>query len=73
MPLYDPKNSVQMRRLPQGTKAPMVERRTCGECGKVRKEILRGRPCSVCRKQAEKEHARLRARTCAGCSTIREP
>ncbi|NED06001.1 3'-5' exonuclease, partial [Streptomyces sp. SID6648] len=61
----------KMRPLPSSTKAKMLARRTCSECGKVRKVILRG-PCSACRERAEKERQRLLARTCAGCSTVRE-
>jgi DNA polymerase III epsilon subunit-like protein len=72
VPLYDPKGAARMRRLAPGTKARMTGRRTCGECGKVRKEILRGRPCTPCRERARKEEIRLRARTCQGCETVRE-
>ncbi|MEU0743976.1 3'-5' exonuclease [Streptomyces sp. NPDC006134] len=72
VPLHDPAAAEKMRPLPSSTKAKMAARRTCPECNKVRKEILRGRPCSACRERAEKERQRLLARTCAGCSTVRE-
>ncbi|MEU6285011.1 3'-5' exonuclease [Streptomyces sp. NPDC047028] len=71
VPLHDPAAAERMRPLPSSTKAKMAARRTCSECGKVRKAILRG-PCSVCRERAEKERQRLLARTCAGCDTVRE-
>ncbi|MDX3298689.1 hypothetical protein PV569_34055 [Streptomyces scabiei] len=71
VPLHDPAAAVKMRPLPSSTKAKMEARRTCRECGQVRKVILRG-PCSACRERAEKERQRLLARTCAGCSTVRE-
>ncbi|MGF3140987.1 exonuclease domain-containing protein [Streptomyces diastaticus] len=71
VPLHDPAAAEKMRPLPSSTKAKMLARRTCSECGKVRKVILRG-PCSACRERAEKERQRLLARTCAGCSTVRE-
>ncbi|MEU7230025.1 3'-5' exonuclease [Streptomyces chrestomyceticus] len=71
VPLHDPAAAVKMRPLPSSTKAKMAARRTCPECGKVRKVILRG-PCSVCRERAEKQRQRERARTCAGCGTVRE-
>ncbi|GGX36467.1 3'-5' exonuclease [Streptomyces chryseus] len=71
VPLHDPAAAVKMRPLPSSTKAKMVARRTCSECGKVRKVVLRG-PCSVCRERAEEERQRLLARTCAGCDTVRE-
>ncbi|MCZ0984025.1 3'-5' exonuclease [Streptomyces diastatochromogenes] len=71
VPLHDPAAAVKMKPLPASTKAKMAARRTCSECGKVRKVILRG-PCSACRERAEKERQRLLARTCAGCSTVRE-
>ncbi|MFJ8855173.1 exonuclease domain-containing protein [Streptomyces sp. NPDC102437] len=71
VPLHDPATAEKMRPLPSSTKAKMTARRTCSECGKVRKVILRG-PCSACRERAEKERQRLLARTCAGCSTVRE-
>ncbi|MFF0430307.1 exonuclease domain-containing protein [Streptomyces sp. NPDC004520] len=71
VPLHDPAAAVKMKPLPSSTKARMAARRTCSECGKVRKVILRG-PCSACRERAEKKRQRLLARTCAGCSTVRE-
>ncbi|MFL0028488.1 exonuclease domain-containing protein [Streptomyces sp. NBUL23] len=71
VPLHDPAAAEKMRPLPSATKAKMLARRTCSECGKVRKVILRG-PCSPCRERAEIERQRLLARTCAGCSTVRE-
>ncbi|MFJ8982686.1 exonuclease domain-containing protein [Streptomyces sp. NPDC102282] len=71
VPLHDPAAAERMRPLPSATKAKMLARRTCSECGKVRKVILRG-PCSACRERAEKERQRLLAQTCAGCSTVRE-
>ncbi|MFF1700060.1 exonuclease domain-containing protein [Streptomyces sp. NPDC058257] len=71
VPLHDPAAAEKMRPLPSATKAKMLARRTCPECGKVRQAILRG-PCSACRERAEKERQRLLARTCAGCSTVRE-
>jgi hypothetical protein len=70
--LYDPKGAVKMRPLPSSTKAKMAARRTCRECGKVRKEILKGRPCTVCRERAARARERLLARTCADCGTVRE-
>ncbi|MFH8350234.1 exonuclease domain-containing protein [Streptomyces sp. NPDC018045] len=72
VPLHDPAAAVKMRPLPSSTKARMAARRTCSQCGKVRPVVLRGRPCSVCRQRAEKAEQRLRARTCAGCGTVRE-
>lgn len=70
--LYDPADAEKMRPLPSSTKARMAARRTCPECGKVRKAILNGRTCSVCREQKARERERLLARTCAGCKTVRE-
>jgi hypothetical protein len=71
VPLHDPAAAVKMKPLPSSTKAKMAARRTCSECGKVGKVILRG-PCSACRDRAERERLRLLARTCVGCSTVRE-
>ncbi|WP_018569642.1 3'-5' exonuclease [Streptomyces sp. PsTaAH-124] len=71
VPLHDPAAAVKMRPLPSSTKARMTARRTCPECGKVRKVILRG-PCSVCRERARKAQDRLFTRTCRGCNTVRE-
>ncbi|MFD5236037.1 exonuclease domain-containing protein [Streptomyces tendae] len=72
VPLHDPAAAVKMKPLPSSTKAKMAARRTCPECGTVCKVVLHGRPCSACRERAEKERQRLLARTCAGCSTVRE-
>ncbi|GAA2836644.1 3'-5' exonuclease [Kitasatospora aburaviensis] len=70
--LYDPDASVRMRPLASSTKARMTSRRTCPSCQQVREAIVRGPQCSVCREQAGRAAARLRARTCAGCGTVRE-
>ncbi|WP_406730000.1 3'-5' exonuclease (plasmid) [Streptomyces sp. GD-15H] len=70
--LYDPAAAVKMRALPSSTKKKMEARRTCPTCGKVRKHIVRGRACSVCRNAAELARRRERERTCFGCGAVRE-
>ena len=70
--LYDPGAAVKMKPLASSTKAKMAALRTCPECDKVRDEILRGRPCTVCGERKRQERLRLLARTCAGCDTVRE-
>ncbi|MFM9449129.1 exonuclease domain-containing protein [Streptomyces acidiscabies] len=72
VPLYDPAGAEKMRPLPSSIKAKMAARRTCPECGKVRKAVLNGRTCSVCRDRKARERQRLLSRTCAGCETVRE-
>lgn len=69
--LYDPADAVKMKPLGSATKAKMRERRTCPECGKVRKYRVHKR-CSVCQAKAEKAQRRLQARTCWDCRTVRE-
>ncbi|MDX2843245.1 3'-5' exonuclease [Streptomyces ipomoeae] len=69
--LYDPAAAVKMRPLPSATKKKMEARRTCPECGQVRKHIV-WRVCSACMYRAEMARRRKRARTCYGCGTERE-
>jgi hypothetical protein len=69
--LYDPADAVKMKPLGSSTKAQMTARRTCPECGKVRKYPVRKR-CSVCQTKAYEAQRRREARTCWDCRTVRE-
>ncbi|MFE7665129.1 3'-5' exonuclease, partial [Streptomyces celluloflavus] len=72
MPLYDPAAALKMAPLRDAVKRRVAERRTCPLCGVVRKEIVRGGQCLVCQRQAQRQRARERARTCGGCGVVRE-
>ncbi|MFJ8957315.1 exonuclease domain-containing protein [Streptomyces sp. NPDC102381] len=67
--LYDPADAVKMKPLGSATKAAMTARRTCPECGKVRKYPVRTR-CSVCQAKAYEAQRRREARTCWDCREV---
>jgi hypothetical protein len=70
--LYDPAGAEKMPPLASSVKARMAERRTCPECGKVRKHIVRGKHCSACENKAYEARLRLDARTCWDCRKVSE-
>ncbi|WP_432040992.1 exonuclease domain-containing protein [Streptomyces chartreusis] len=70
--LYDPADAVKMKPLASSVKAKMAQRRTCPTCGKIRKYVVRGKQCTVCRDKARAEQQRREARTCWDCRTVRE-
>ncbi|MBU3865555.1 3'-5' exonuclease [Streptomyces sp. 4503] len=61
-----------MKPLGAAAKAKMAARRTCPKCGKVRKQVVRGKECTVCRAKAYEEQRRREARTCWGCREVFE-
>ncbi|MDQ8707585.1 exonuclease domain-containing protein [Streptomyces sp. LHD-70] len=69
-PLYDPRDAVKMRPLSSRVKRRMTARRTCPQCSQVREHIMYGGQCAVCRGAAQRERARLEARTCWGCRAV---
>ncbi|MFD3922861.1 exonuclease domain-containing protein [Streptomyces sp. NPDC058595] len=68
-PLYDPADSAKMRPLSAKQKRTVQARRTCPECGEVRKYVVH-RACAECVERAELARRELYARTCSRCRRV---
>ncbi|MFD8384329.1 exonuclease domain-containing protein [Streptomyces sp. NPDC059679] len=69
VPLYESAAAVKMRPLSAKQQQAVRARRTCPECGEVRKYVVHVR-CEECREKAEQAYRDLYERTCRFCRRV---